>query len=65
MKAVILDFLKENISNTSKDIENQQKIKKISQEYIDKSNHFKAQELNRSRKEKEYQLSQERIREKS
>ena len=60
-----LDFLKENISNTSKDIENQQKIKKISQEYIDKSNHFKAQELNRSRKEKEYQLSQERIREKS
>lgn len=57
------EFLKENIDKTGQEIKIQQEIKKISQEYIDKSNHLKAQELNRSRKEKEQQLSQERGRE--
>jgi len=55
-----LESLKDGVVKTNEDIRQQQEIKKISQEYIDKSNHLKAQALNKTRKEKEQQLNQER-----
>ena len=60
---VDLESLEKDINKTNENVKQQQEIKKISQEYIDKSNHIKAQGLNRARKEKEQHLKQERDRE--
>lgn len=58
-----LTVLEKSIEKTKVDIQKYKIIKKDAQAQIDKSNHLKAKQLNKDRKDKEYQLNIEKDRE--